>query len=70
MTPLKPCPFAEYDEYEEYEETQGLIDSGHLCTDGLGHEWENHRELYGEDADGNRGVFLYYERCRKCGEEI
>ena len=33
------------------------------------HEWEEQREKYGEDADGNRGVWCTYERCRKCGDE-
>jgi hypothetical protein len=32
------------------------------------HDWRLVRDLYGADADGNRGVELTYFECRKCGE--
>jgi hypothetical protein len=33
------------------------------------HEWKREREQYGADADGNRYIWVYFDRCRKCGEE-
>lgn len=42
-------------------------DAEHLCPAGGGDcEWVRAREKYGEDADGNRGVWIVYEFCRKC----
>ena len=26
-------------------------------------------ELYGDDADGNRGIWITYEECPKCGSD-
>lgn len=40
-----------------------------ICTDGEDHDWQEERESYGEDADGNRGVWQTYKKCSKCGEE-
>jgi hypothetical protein len=36
--------------------------------DGV-HDWREERYRYGEDADGNRGTWVYCERCTICGEE-
>jgi len=59
-----PMLFAEYDAVQE------KVANGELCSkDGEPCDWEEVRELYGEDRDGNRGVWQYYKRCRKCGEE-
>lgn len=33
------------------------------------HEWQRDRERYGDDADGNRGTWVYFEKCTHCGEE-
>jgi hypothetical protein len=33
------------------------------------HDWLVERERYGDDADGNRGVWRNFKRCTKCGEE-
>lgn len=40
-----------------------------LCREHRGecdHVWQWTREKYGEDADGNRGVWQEYEFCTKC----
>lgn len=39
------------------------------CIDGDSHDWREVRERYGEDADGNRGTWIYFKRCAKCGDE-
>jgi hypothetical protein len=36
------------------------------CDAGGDHEWETFQESYGEDRDGNRGIWVSYEGCRKC----
>lgn len=40
-----------------------------ICSDGEDHDWQEKRERYGEDADGNRGVWQNYKQCAKCGEQ-
>lgn len=35
----------------------------------LGHEWQEYTVKWGEDADGNRGTYVTYNRCKLCGEE-
>lgn len=55
---------------EERDVIEQMVANGDLCAfDGGECEWEHASELYGADADGNRGVWMHYERCRKCGEE-
>lgn len=59
-----PEILAEYDAIEEQ------VANGELCPeDGEPHLWIEGQELYGEDADGNRGVWVNFKRCHKCGEE-
>lgn len=56
--------------WEEYVEVEQGVELGYLCAmDGQPCEVEDCQERYGDDADGNRGIWVYYKRCRKCGEE-
>lgn len=64
---MSECSLREWKEYETVEEG---VELGYLCAmDGRPCEVEECQESYGEDADGNRGIWVYYKRCRKCGEE-
>jgi hypothetical protein len=54
----------------EYDRTEQKVENGELCSvDGLPHKIVQGQELYGEDADGNRGRWVDFKRCLKCGEE-
>ena len=55
--------------WEEYESVTEEIALGNLCVDGEPCDWERVDEEYGADRDGNRGIWVHYYRCRKCGEE-
>lgn len=39
------------------------------CEAGGDHEMVSGRERYGDDADGNRGIWIEVEYCRKCKQE-
>jgi hypothetical protein len=55
--------------WEEYATVLQGIELGYLCpADGAPCEFETYHELYGQDADGNRGVWVSSTRCLKCGE--
>jgi hypothetical protein len=56
-------------ELDERDEIEQLMANGELCEDGRPHSWRLCNERYGADADGNRGVWVTYRVCRKCGEE-
>lgn len=54
----------------EYDHVEEMIANGEICAiDGRPCETERVEEMYGEDADGNRGIRVHYYCCRKCGEE-
>lgn len=54
----------------EHDKVEALIADGELCSvDGEPCDRERVDETYGEDRDGNRGIWVHYYRCRKCGEE-
>lgn len=58
-------------DYRLYDEIEQKVADGDLCSvDGEPHTVVQGQELFGEDADGNRGVWLNFKRCRKCGEEL
>lgn len=60
------CSLREWKEYEQVEEG---VDLGYLCQmDGRPCEIETRHELYGADRDGNRGTWVEFTACRKCGE--
>lgn len=55
--------------YDEYATVLEGVSLGYLCPmDGTACEMETSNELYGADADGNRGEWVTYTRCRKCHE--
>lgn len=46
-----------------------MVADGELCgMDGRPCELETHYFRYGEDRDGNRGMWVEETVCRKCGE--
>jgi len=54
----------------EYDETEQQIADGVLCPEtGEPHDWQEYSYRWGEDADGNRGVWCFGKRCLRCGEE-
>lgn len=55
--------------WEEYEAVTQEIALGNLCVDGEPCDFERVDETYGEDRDGNRGIWVHYYRCHKCGDE-
>jgi hypothetical protein len=56
---------------EAYDQICQMVANGELCSfDGKDCELEDCQERYGDDADGNRGIWVYFKRCRKCGEEL
>lgn len=53
----------------EYDATEQKVADGALCsTDGKPHDWQEYRERYGDDRDGNRGTWMTFKACSKCGE--
>lgn len=55
---------------EERDVIEQMVADGELCAvDGKPCETERVEEMYGEDADGNRGIRVHFYRCIKCGEE-
>lgn len=70
MTGTERTHTADPKDLEAYDQVEQMIANGELCpVDGGDCEFEECQERYGEDADGNRGTWVYYKRCRKCGEE-
>ena len=52
---------------DQFDQDCAREDAEYLCPAGGGDcEWVHAREKYGEDADGNRGIWTEYEFCRKC----
>lgn len=59
----------EAEAYDEYATVHEGVNLGYLCAmDGTPCEMETSNERYGEDADGNRGIWVTSTRCRKCHE--
>lgn len=55
---------------DQFEQECAREDAEYLCPAGGGdHEWVHGRERYGDDADGNRGIWIEVEYCRKCKQE-
>jgi hypothetical protein len=55
--------------YLEYATVEEGVTLGYLCAmDGTPCEFETYQERYGEDRDGNRGIWVAHTCCRKCGE--
>ncbi len=54
---------------DEYDSIREGIELGYLCPkDATPCEFETVRVKEGEDLDGNRGWWVEYQECRKCGE--
>ncbi len=54
---------------EERDIIEQMVANGELCSkDGKPCEFERVDEEYGADRDGNRGIWVHYYCCRKCGE--
>ena len=52
------------------EEIYGDPPEYEICPDcGQGYMYPAGKEMYGSDADGRRGVPLYYFQCNNCGYE-
>jgi hypothetical protein len=57
--------------WSEYAAIEQGVELGYLCpVDGAPCDFETRQFLYGEDADGNRGVWVDHTACVKCGEPI
>lgn len=55
--------------YVEYANVEAGVAMGYLCPqDGTPCEFEQFQERYGDDADGNRGIWVTHVYCRKCHE--
>lgn len=66
-TPLKPFRCWQY--LDEYDAFLIGMELAYLCQhDGKPCEFETRHYTYGEDADGNRGVWVDKTACTKCGE--
>lgn len=58
------------DDLADRDAIEEMVANGDLCSkDGRECDWVDETELYGADADGNRGIWQSYKRCSKCGEE-